>query len=420
MCESSTEDLASLGLLGLLIFQFPDLSHFFEVFNFDRDLARREGKIKPVPGSVEEYDEAAAELEQANEALQSYLESQRKVSKLYELVYHQAKTERYTLKIKKNILGNKTPPAHWKLKGETKLECRFITKDIEQMVETLDDAQEALNTVCSNIVFAYLDKMSEFTDLLDTLISHLCMIDVLHSFATYAAEESGPICKPEFVRSEKPFLSVKEFRHPYIRPQPGSSFIPNDFTVGGDIPPVWIISGPNMGGKSTLLRQACIAIIMAQIGCFVPAAECTLTPCDQIFTRLGARDKIFANQSTFMLELQETASILKYASVHSFVILDELGRGTSTFDGYSIAYAVLSKLCDMGCRTLFSTHYHKLNEEFAEDARVALGHMGCRDNGGTMTFLYRLMEGPCPKSYGMNVAQLAHLPKEVISSRRNG
>eukprot|EP01127_Copromyxa_protea_P019622 TRINITY_DN6415_c0_g1_i2.p1 TRINITY_DN6415_c0_g1~~TRINITY_DN6415_c0_g1_i2.p1 ORF type:complete len:626 (+),score=111.18 TRINITY_DN6415_c0_g1_i2:317-2194(+) len=405
----------NMGLLNLLVYEFPDISVIFDTFNFDREEAKREGRIKPVPGSVPEYDEAAADLQNVEEQLADYLEEQKKITGIPDIVYHHSKTERYSLKVKKTSLGNRKIPKSWNEKANIKTESRYTTEEIENLVESLDTAQEALNVLCSNLLSAYLEKMVDYFETLDAVISHLCMIDVLASFATYAVQEGGPVCKPKFVRSEKPLLSVKEFRHPYITPQPGSSFIPNDFTVGGNSPEVWVISGPNMGGKSTLLRQSCILLVMAQIGSFVPAAECSLTPCDQIFTRLGASDKIFANQSTFMLELQETANILRNATPHSFVILDELGRGTSTFDGYAIAYAVLTKLRDLGCRTLFSTHYHKLNDEFQNDPLVSLGHMACEDSGSTITFLYQLKEGPCPKSYGMNVAQLANLPEGVVA-----
>jgi len=175
-----------------------------------------------------------------------------------------------------------------------------------------------------------------------------------------------------------------------------------------------IITGPNMGGKSTLLRQACLVVVMAQIGSFVPAQLCELTPTDQIFTRLGASDRIFTGQSTFMMELNETANILKHATPNSFVILDELGRGTSTFDGYAIAFASIKKLGAIGCRCLFSTHYHKLTDEFQISSGVGLGHMACTTENGQMVFMYKLEEGACPKSYGMNVAQMANMDERIL------
>jgi DNA mismatch repair protein MSH6 len=200
-----------------------------------------------------------------------------------------------------------------------------------------------------------------------------------------------------------------------------------------------------MGGKSTLLRQNCIAAIMAQMGCYVAAESFRLSPVDRIFTRVGASDNILEGQSTFFVELSETSTMLKHATKHSLVILDELGRGTSTFDGNAIAYAVVRNLTrTTGCRTLFATHYHTLVEEFIEDPRVVLGHMQCivadadeftdaaaggeggeeksegegasleMDAPSRVTFLYKLLSGASEKSYGMNVARLARLPTSVV------
>jgi DNA mismatch repair protein MSH6 len=196
-----------------------------------------------------------------------------------------------------------------------------------------------------------------------------------------------------------------------------------------------------MGGKSTLLRQTCLIAIMAQLGCKVPAESCVMTPVDRIFTRLGASDRILAGQSTFFVELAETAAILRSATQHSLCILDELGRGTATFDGTAIAHAVVNHLVTKTrCCALFATHYHSLVDDWEVDPRVKLGHMDCivegaesaatgtamdTDNSdGTddnaelkqeVTFLYRLCDGSCPKSYGINVAQLARLPAEVLA-----
>jgi DNA mismatch repair protein MSH6 len=197
------------------------------------------------------------------------------------------------------------------------------------------------------------------------------------------------------------------------------TFIPNSIKLGSGEPLVVLLTGPNMGGKSTILRQTSIAVIMAQIGCYVFADKCIMTPVDRIFTRIGAQDHIFEGQSTFMVELIEAGLVLHQATQHSLVILDELGRGTSTFDGYSLAYAVLKFISEMiGCRTLFSTHYHMLTDEFKDNAAVALHHMKCITDPtlNKITFLYQMDRGVCPKSYGMNVAHMANLPLQVIQA----
>lgn len=152
-------------------------------------------------------------------------------------------------------------------------------------------------------------------------------------------------------------------------------FIPNGITLGGAMAGLALLTGPNMGGKSTLMRQVGLLIIMAQIGCPIPAVSCRMTIVDRIFTRLGAQDDIMAGHSTFLVELSETSAILKHATVNSLVLLDELGRGTATYDGTAIAAAVVNFLADLGCRTLFSTHYHNLVDNFQGDSRISLGHM---------------------------------------------
>ena len=188
-----------------------------------------------------------------------------------------------------------------------------------------------------------------------------------------------------------------------------------------------------MGGKSTVLRQTCICVIMAQLGCMVPAEKCRLSPVDRIFTRIGASDNILEGQSTFFVELSETSTILHEATQHSLVILDELGRGTSTFDGVAIASSVVQKLAeDLGCRTMFATHYHSLVDEFIAHPNVSMANMACKvkevsdvvsmddnyDPDANVMFLSKLVGGACTKSYGLNVARLARLPPDVLNTAR--
>lgn len=176
-------------------------------------------------------------------------------------------------------------------------------------------------------------------------------------------------------------------------------------------------------GKSTLMRQVGLLVIMAQIGSPIPAEGARMTLVDRIFTRLGAQDDIMAGHSTFLVELSETSAILKHATVNSLVLLDELGRGTATYDGTAIAAAVVNYLADLKCLTMFSTHYHNLVDNFHKDPRITLGHMACMvENEGdtddpteeTVTFLYKYSAGACPKSYGFNAAKLAGMPKSII------
>lgn len=241
------------------------------------------------------------------------------------------------------------------------------------------------------------------------------------------------MCRPIILLPEEdtpPFLDLKGSRHPCItKTFFGDDFIPNDILIGCEEEEeengkayCVLVTGPNMGGKSTLMRQAGLLAVMAQMGCYVPAEVCRLTPIDRVFTRLGASDRIMSGESTFFVELSETASILRHATAHSLVLVDELGRGTATFDGTAIANAVVKELAEnIKCRTLFSTHYHSLVEDYSQNVAVRLGHMACMvenecedPSQETITFLYKFIKGACPKSYGFNAARLANLPEEVI------
>ncbi|XP_059841685.1 DNA mismatch repair protein Msh6 isoform X2 [Hypanus sabinus] len=261
--------------------------------------------------------------------------------------------------------------------------------------------------------------------------------DVLLSLTHYSQSGEGPMCRPvvTLVSSEaRPFLELRGSRHPCILKTFLGDFIPNDVVIGcEDVEGLenghsnqqascLLVTGPNMGGKSTLMRQVGLLVIMAQLGCYVPAESCKFNPVDRVFTRLGASDRIMSGESTFFVELSETSSILQHATRHSLVLLDELGRGTATYDGTAIASAVVKELAEnTKCRTLFSTHYHSLVEDFSHSSAVSLGHMACMvenecedPSQETITFLYKFIEGACPKSYGFNAARLAEIPEEII------
>ncbi|KAK4368411.1 hypothetical protein RND71_012203 [Anisodus tanguticus] len=270
------------------------------------------------------------------------------------------------------------------------------------------------------------------------VIYAISCFDVLRSFSITAKFSSGVMCRPVILPLSKPTnfcketggptLNIKGLWHAYALGESGGLPVPNDLHLGGNTniryPRTLLLTGPNMGGKSTLLRATCLAVIMAQLGCYVPGETCVLSLVDIIFTRLGATDRIMTGESTFFIECTETASVLQNATHNSLVLLDELGRGTSTFDGYAIAYAVFRHLVEMvNCRLLFATHYHPLTKEFASHPHVTLQHLACsfklksQSSSPTeqeLVFLYRLTSGACPESYGMQVALMAGIPKTVV------
>ena len=213
-------------------------------------------------------------------------------------------------------------------------------------------------------------------------------------------------------------LDIKGGRHPIAeRILPAGAFVPNDLYLSSEDAQLLLITGPNMSGKSTFIRQAALITLMAQIGSFVPADSATVGLADRIFTRVGLQDDLAAGQSTFMVEMVETAAILNQATRRSLVILDEIGRGTSTYDGLSIARAVAEHIHNdphLGCRTLFATHYHELTQLVDSLPRVRNHTVAVSEDAGSLVFLHRIVPGGADRSYGVHVAQLAGMPKTVV------
>ena len=215
-------------------------------------------------------------------------------------------------------------------------------------------------------------------------------------------------------------IDIRQGRHPVIETmmQVGEEFVPNDIYLDNEKQQVIILTGPNMAGKSALLRQAALIVLMAQVGSFVPASSATIGYCDKIFTRVGASDNISRGESTFMVEMLETSMILHNLSSRSLVLLDEIGRGTSTYDGMSIARAIVEYVHEYGdgAKTLFATHYHELNDLEEIYARVKNFHIAVKEVGKNVIFLRKLKEGGVAHSFGLHVARMAGMPKQVLES----
>ncbi|MBA2627819.1 MAG: DNA mismatch repair protein MutS, partial [Gemmatimonadales bacterium] len=228
---------------------------------------------------------------------------------------------------------------------------------------------------------------------------------------------SGRYVRPHV--SDEFGLRLRECRHPVIeRLMPRESFIPNDVRFD-EAERLLLVTGPNMAGKSTILRQIGLCVVMAQIGSFVPASEAHIGVTDRLFTRVGASDNLARGQSTFMVEMSETSAILHNATSRSLVLLDEIGRGTSTYDGVAIAWAVSEHLHDrIGCKTMFATHYHELMQLPEQLAHARNYNVAVRESGDSVVFLHRLEPGGTDQSYGVHVAQLAGLPDAVIRRAR--
>jgi DNA mismatch repair protein MutS len=246
----------------------------------------------------------------------------------------------------------------------------------------------------------------------------IARIDVAASQAERAAE--GGWCRPAF--ADGPCLEVEGGRHPVVERAlagSGERFIANDCCLGSH-DRLWLITGPNMGGKSTFLRQTALIALLAQAGSFVPAHRARLGIVDRLFSRVGASDNLARGRSTFMVEMVETAAILAQATKHSLVILDEIGRGTSTYDGLAIAWAVVEAMHDqVGCRTLFATHYHELTRLAGRLDALSLHHVRAREWKGDLVLLHELADGPADRSYGIAVARLAGLSPAVVARAKS-
>lgn len=335
--------------------------------------------------------------------------------------------DKYTIELPKTV----KVPSEFHMIGKrgsgAKQMNKYRTPTVEGLVKSLEEALEVLKerrAYQMQLIFAQFDAKR---NIWSAVAAATAMLDALASLAELGKKPG--YCRPEILEcpiDANPCIDIIQGRHPCVETTPCSGdFIPNDLTLGTSngeqSQTVLLLSGPNMGGKSTLLRQTCLICILAQIGSMVPATSCSLTPLDRIMTRLGANDRILLGQSTFFVELAETAAALRSSTRRSLLIQDELGRGTSTFDGTAIASACLSYICThLKCLSLFATHYHSLLDERKTDSNVKLAHMEStvNDDDDNITFLYTLGEGACPKSFGINVARLARLPEEVLEKAK--
>ena len=287
---------------------------------------------------------------------------------------------------------------------------RFTSEKLKELEEKIVNAEEKINDLEYEIFNEIRSKVETETESILETARNIAVIDVLACFAEIA--EKYDYCRPIVNDTSK--IVIKEGRHPVVEQlNITEQFIPNDCLLDTEDNQLLIITGPNMAGKSTFLRQVALTCLIAQMGCFVPAKSATIGIIDQIFTRIGASDDLARKLSTFMIEMTETAKILNYATPKSLIIIDELGRGTSTSDGQSIAMATLERLNQMRVKTLFSTHYHQLTE--INLPRVKNYHLDIIENeDGTINFVRKLKPGSTDKSYGIHVAKLAGIPDDVI------
>jgi DNA mismatch repair protein MutS len=291
---------------------------------------------------------------------------------------------------------------------------RYITQELKELENKILGAHERLIALERQLFDELLQAVGGQLARIQRTADAVAKLDVLTALAQVAVDNN--YCRPTVDDSD--VLRIVEGRHPVVEQMlKGTLFVPNDTSLNCGDDRCLIITGPNMAGKSTYMRQNALIALMAQIGSFVPAKECRVGIVDAIFTRVGASDDLAAGQSTFMVEMTEVAEILKSATPRSLVVLDEIGRGTSTFDGMSIARAVVEHIADpgkgLGCKTLFATHYHELTDLEGQVQGVKNYNIAVKKRGEDITFLRRIVRGPADDSYGIEVAKLAGLPGSV-------
>jgi DNA mismatch repair protein MutS len=293
---------------------------------------------------------------------------------------------------------------------------RFITQELKEYEDKILNAEERILALENELFDALRDRVRAEAGRLRSTAEALAKLDVLASLAEVATTSN--YTKP--LLHEGYELELEEARHPVIEALSHEPFVPNDVRLDEDRQ-LMILTGPNMGGKSTFLRQTALSVLLAQMGSFVPAKSAKLPIIDRIFTRVGASDNLFRGRSTFMVEMQETAHILHHATARSLVLLDEIGRGTATFDGLSIAWSVAEHLASnarLRSKTIFATHYHELTDLACEVAGVVNCHVSAREWHDDIVFLRKVIDGGSDRSYGIQVARLAGLPPEVIRRAR--
>mgnify|MGYP000613416227 FL=1 len=317
----------------------------------------------------------------------------------------------YYIEISKSYLNMVTDDMGY-IRKQTLANCeRFINPILKEKEDLILSSEDKIINLEYNLFIEIRDKCKEYIPELQRTAKVISEIDVLSSFALVS--EKYNYIRPIITNGNE--IKVLNSRHPVVeRVLKGEEYVPNDIVMDNNTD-ILLITGPNMAGKSTYMRQLGIIAIMAQIGCFVPAEEATLPIFDKIFTRIGASDDLVSGESTFMVEMMEASRAIKYATRNSLILFDELGRGTATFDGMSLAQAILEYVANkIKCKTLFSTHYHELTDMEKTIPNLKNKHVSAVEENGNITFLHKVKDGSVDKSYGINVAKLAGLPDEVI------
>ncbi len=404
--------------------------------NIERGIAENPPALPSDPGIIRrgynpELDDLRDLSKQSKQVIAAMEERERKRTNIASLKIRFNQIFGYYIEISKPNLA--LAPADYERKQTLVNAERFTSPELKEYERKILDADDRIKGIERQLFSEIRERVAQQASRLRQTAAAVAQLDVLVNFARLAAQRN--YCRPEFTETElaraasdsasarkRGDLLISQGRHPVIEKlleAHGERFVPNDLFLDDKSQFLLIITGPNMGGKSTYLRQAALIVLMAQMGSFVPAAQARLPITDRIFTRIGASDNLARGRSTFLVEMSEVAAILNTTTPASLVILDEVGRGTATFDGLSIAWAVVEALhAGARPRTLFATHYHELTELELLLPGVRNVHVSVRESGSEIIFLRRVEPGSADKSYGIEVARLAGLPRAVVERAR--
>ena len=375
---------------------------------------REGGLIRP--GANEEADRLRDIMTGGKDTILAIEAAEREKTNIRTLKVSYNRVFGYYIEVSKSFMDQ--VPAHY-IRKQTLANCeRYITQELKELEEQVLTAKDRLTALEYQLFQKLREYLADQAARVQITAAAVAAADCLCSLATVAVKRG--YCRPEITLGNE--ISIRDGRHPVVEQMlKDSLFVPNDTQLGAADNQVSIITGPNMAGKSTYMRQVALIVLMAQMGSFVPARSARIGLVDRVFTRIGASDDLASGQSTFMVEMAEVASILKYATSRSLLILDEIGRGTSTYDGMAIARAVLEYAANpkrLGAKTLFATHYHELSTMEEKLPNVKNYNIAVKKRGDQMIFLRKIVPGATDDSYGIEVAKLAGIPNAVIARAR--
>lgn len=386
----------------------PALRQFLEsVINPDISLSSYEGKFVK-PGYDKELDELRAIRENVKERLRELQKEEIKKTGINSLKIGYNRVFGYYIEVTKNNLG--LVPEDYIRKQTLVNAERFITPRLKEFEEKIITAEGKILEIEDRAIENIKTEILAYADKIYSISSSVGIMDTLRSFASAAVDNN--YSRPEIDSGLE--IAIKNGRHPVVEKMTEDSFVPNDTLLDSGENHFLIITGPNMAGKSTYIRQVAVITIMAQTGSFVPAEAAKIGLVDKVFTRIGAHDEISKGQSTFMVEMTETAGIINNLSKRSLLVLDEIGRGTSTYDGFSLAWAIAEQLTKARVRTLFATHFHELTGLAQKNNGAKNYNVDVSRKGENVVFLHKIIPGGADESYGIYVAQLAGIPAEII------